>query len=203
MANIFGGDMKNVNQVPSASQRADALKQALDQKKLIPEGFLDDFNVMVTEDWRPENAANVIAKAWLDPDFKARLLKDGTAACAELGYSGVQGEYIHVLENTPLLQNVVVCTQCSCTAWPILGFPKEWYKSPEYRARLVRESRQVLTELGLSLPEEVEIRVTDTSAETRFLVLPERPDGTEGWDQERLAAIVTYETMVGIARVNL
>lgn len=193
----------NGKQRSSPAQHAEALWQSLEQQDLVPDGFIERYKKLVTQDWRPENGANVVAKAWLDPQFKKRLLADATAACAELGYSGAQGEYIHVLENSPSLQNVVVCTQCSCTAWPILGFPTEWYKSPEYRARLVRESRRVLAELGLELPEEVEIRVTDTTAETRFLVLPERPAGTEDWSQDKLASIVSYDAMVGIAQVNL
>lgn len=189
--------------VAPVKDRAAALKQALNEKGLVPEGFAEKFETVVTEDWDPSNGAHVIAKAWTDGAYKERLLADATAACAELGYAGPQGEYIYVLENTPTLQNVIVCTQCSCTAWPILGFPPDWYKSPEYRARLVRESRQVLRELGLDLPVDVEIRVSDTTAETRFVVLPERPPGTQGWTQEQLAAIVTREALVGIARVEL
>lgn len=189
--------------VAPVEARAAALKQALSEKGLVPEGFAEKFKTVVTEDWNPSNGAHVIAKAWTDAAYKERLMNDATAACAELGYAGPQGEYIYVLENTPALQNVIVCTQCSCTAWPILGFPPEWYKSPEYRARLVRNARQVLRELGLDLPEEVEIRVSDTTAETRFVVLPERPAGTQDWSQEQLAAIVSREALVGIAAVEL
>jgi len=149
----------------------------------------------------PRNGAKVVARAWVDPAYRARLLADGTAACAELGFEGPQGEYIVVLENTPRLHNVIVCTQCSCTAWPVLGLPPDWYKSPAYRARVVREARTVLHEMGLDLPADVAIRVWDTSAETRYLVLPLRPAGTEGWSEERLAAIVTREAMIGVAEV--
>lgn len=187
----------------SPAARSAALKSLMDEKGLIPKGFEERFEKTVTEHWRPSNGANVVARAWLDPDYRARLLTDATAACAELGYRGPQGEYIMVLENTPTLQNVIVCTQCSCTAWPLLGFPPDWYKSNEYRARVVRESRQILRELGLDLPVEVEIRVSDTTAETRYLVLPQRPKGTEGWSQEELASIISREAMIGIARVEV
>jgi nitrile hydratase len=143
-----------------------------------------------------------VAKAWTDPAFRARLFENGTAACAELGYQGIEGEYIVVLENTPTLHNVIVCTQCSCTAWPVLGLPPDWYKSPEYRSRVAREPRPVLRELGLELPAEMNIRVWDTTAETRYLVLPLRPPGTDGWSEEQLRKIVTREAMIGVAVVN-
>jgi nitrile hydratase len=181
--------------------RASAVADALAAKGLVPDGFLDVVKARATEAWSPRNGARVVARAWTDPEYRRRLLADGTAACAELGYAGPQGEYIVVLEDTPDLHNVIVCTQCSCTAWPVLGLPPDWYKSPEYRSRVVREPRRVLHELGLDLPESIAIRVWDTSAETRYMVLPLRPAGTEGWSEERLAAIVTREAMIGIARV--
>ena len=195
-------DPRHLRQPAPASARARALESALRDKGLVPDGFLERFHHVSTEKWHPRNGARVVARAWVDPAYRARLLADGTAACAELGYAGPQGEYIVVLEDTPLLHHVIVCTQCSCTAWPVLGLPPDWYKSLEYRARVVRESRTVLREMGLDLPPEVEIRVHDTSAETRFLVLPLRPRGTEGWSEERLAAIVTREAMIGVARVT-
>ena len=151
----------------------------------------------------PRNGARVVARAWLDADYRKRLLDDGTAACAELGYSGPQGEYIVALEDTPTLHNVIVCTQCSCTAWPVLGLPPDWYKSPEYRARVVREPRPVLRELGLELPASVAIRVWDTTAETRYMVLPLRPSGTEAWSEDQLAALVSREAMIGVALVDV
>ena len=184
------------------AQRARALKEALEDKGLLPDGFLDRFEAGLDELFHWRNGARVVARAWLDPDYRARLLADGTAACAELGFEGPEGEYIVVLEDAPTLHNVVVCAQCSCTAWPVLGLPPDWYKSPEYRARVAREPRPLLREMGLDLPESVEIRVWDTSAETRFLVLPLRPRGTEGWSEDRLAGIVTREAMFGIARVD-
>src|SRR5690348_6903384 len=181
--------------------RASALAGALAAKGLVPEGLLDIVTARATETWSPRNGARVVARAWVDPEYRRRLLADGTAACAELGYAGPQGEYIVVLEDTPDLHNVIVCTQCSYTAWPVLGLPPDWYKSPEYRSRVVREPRRVLHELGLDLPASIAIRVWDTTAETRYMVLPLRPAGTDGWSQERLAALVTREAMIGIERV--
>jgi nitrile hydratase len=182
------------------ARRARALKQALDNQKLIPHGFIEKFTKQMEVDWDPANGARVVARAWVDPAFRALLLKDGTAACAQFGYTGPQGEYIVALENTPTLQNVIVCTLCSCTAWPILGLPPDWYKSFEYRSRVVRESRSVLREMGLDLPESVQINVWDTTAETRYMVLPFRPQGTEGWSEEKLASIVTKDVLIGVAR---
>ncbi|MFZ6049572.1 nitrile hydratase subunit alpha [Pseudomonas sp. CR3202] len=184
----------------SASDRAFALNQALEERGLIPEGYVETFTEVMENDFDPANGARVVARAWVDPEFHALLLRDGTAACDLFGYTGVQGEYIVALENTPTLQNVIVCTLCSCTAWPVLGLPPDWYKSFEYRARVVRESRTVLREMGLDLPPEVEIRVWDTTAETRYMVLPFRPAGTEGWTEEQLASIVTKDVLIGIAR---
>ncbi len=184
------------------ARRADALREVLEDKGLVPDGFLDSWEAGLEDqyDWR--NGAQVVARAWLDAEYRRRLLADGTGACAELGFSGFEGEYIVVLEDTPQTHNVIVCTQCSCTAWPVLGLPPDWYKSPEYRARVAREPRPLLREMGLDLPEDVEIRVWDTSAETRFLVLPLRPSGTEGWNEQQLAAIVTREAMIGVARID-
>jgi len=188
---------------PSAppAARAKALADALSEKHLVPDGFLHRMTNTV-ESWSPRNGARVVARAWSDPDYRKRLLADGTAACAELGYAGPQGEYIVVLEDTPDVHNVIVCTQCSCTAWPVLGLPPDWYKSPAYRARVVREPRRVLREMGLELPDGVAVRVWDTSAETRYMVLPLRPADTEGWSEERLTALVTREAMIGVALVR-
>jgi nitrile hydratase len=185
-----------------AADRARALEAALAEKGLLPDGFLDTFRHVAEQEWSPRNGAKVVARAWTDPAYRERLLANGTAACAELGFAGPQGEYIVVLADTPTVHNVIVCTQCSCTAWPVLGLPPDWYKSLEYRARVVRESRTVLREMGLDVPADVEIRVWDTTAETRYLVLPLRPAGTEGWSEERLASLVTREAMIGVARVE-
>lgn len=187
----------------SAAARTKALLDTLAAKQLVPERFLEAVVANATEQWSPRNGARVVAKAWIDPDYRRRLLEDATAACAELGYAGPQGEYIVAIEDTPALHNVIVCTQCSCTAWPVLGLPPDWYKSPEYRARVVREPRPVLRQLGLEVPENVAIRVWDTTAETRYIVLPLRPAGTEGWSEDELAAIVTREAMIGVAMVTI
>ena len=182
------------------SKRARALKEALDRKQLIPDGFIEDFTHKMEVDWDPANGARVVARAWVDPAFRELLLRDGTAACEQFHCTGPQGEYIVALENTPTLQNVIVCTLCSCTAWPVLGLPPDWYKSFEYRSRVVREARSVLREMGLDLPESVSIKVWDTTAETRYMVLPVRPAGTEGWSEEKLASIVTKDVLIGVAR---
>jgi len=193
----------SMNTVASASDRAFALKKALEEQALVPEGYIETFTEIMENDFDPANGARVVARAWVDPTFHQLLLTDGTAACAQFGYTGVQGEYIVALENTPTLQNVIVCTLCSCTAWPVLGLPPDWYKSFEYRSRVVREARTVLREMGLDLPKEVEIRVWDTSAETRYMVLPFRPSGTEDWTEEQLASLVTKDVLIGIARPEL
>jgi nitrile hydratase len=182
------------------AERARALHKALFDKKLIPDGFIEGFTKLMEHDWDPANGAKVVARAWVDPKYRELLLKDGTAACAQFGFTGPQGEYIVALENTPKLQNVIVCSLCSCTNWPVLGLPPEWYKSFEYRARLVREGRTVLRELGEDLEDDVTVQVWDTTAETRYFVLPVRPAGTEGWSEEELAKLVTKDVLIGTAR---
>jgi len=157
---------------------------------------------MYEEDVGPLNGAKVVAKAWVDPEYKARLLEEGTSAIAELGFKGPQGEHIDVLENTPTVHNVVVCTLCSCYPWPVLGLPPGWYKDPAYRSRMVREPRKLLSELGLTLGDDVEIRVWDSSTEVRYMVLPERPAGTDNLSEEELAGLVTRDAMVGVAKVS-
>lgn len=193
--------MKSHKQNASPAARAAALEHALEEGGLIAEGVLDSLETAAEDHFDWHHGARVVARAWVDPDYRARLLADGTAACAELGFAGPQGEYIVVLEATAECHHVIVCTQCSCTAWPVLGLPPDWYKSPAYRARVVREPRRVLSEMGLRVPAEVAIRVTDTTAETRFMVLPLRPEGTDDWSEDQLAAIVTREAMIGIAVV--
>jgi nitrile hydratase len=185
--------------IAPVAARAAAVRSSLIDKSLLTTEMIDHIVHLGAEEWRHENGARVVARAWSDPAFKARLLDDATAACAELGYEGPQGEYIVALEETPDRHNVIVCTQCSCTAWPILGLPTDWYKSPEYRARVVREPRPVLRELGLEVAEDVSIRVWETSAETRYMVIPLRPPGTEGWNEAQLATLVTREAMIGTA----
>ncbi|MDQ1012146.1 nitrile hydratase [Streptomyces sp. V4I23] len=182
-----------------ASDRAWALFKALDQKNLIPQGYAESWKKVFEIDFDPKNGARVVARAWTDPAYRDLLLRDGTAACAQFGYTGPQGEYIVALEDTPAIKNVIVCSLCSCTNWPVLGLPPEWYKSFEYRARVVREPRKVLEEMGTTLPADTEIRVYDTTAETRYMVLPVRPDGTEDWTEEQLAEIVTKDCLIGVA----
>ena len=185
----------------SIEQRVAATKEALIDAGRITEADLDQFAHMA-QDWRPENGAKVVARAWTDPEFRARLLEDATSACAEMGYAGPQGEYIVALEDTRERHNVVVCTQCSCTAWPVLGLPPDWYKSPAYRARVVREPRRVLSEMGLHVSDEVAIRVWETSAETRYMVIPLRPEGTQKLTEDALARLVTREALIGVALAN-
>ncbi|SDI65757.1 nitrile hydratase [Pseudomonas flavescens] len=192
---------KAVSQASTSTpgERAWALFQVMQDKNLIPEGYLESLTDLMANQFDPANGARVVAKAWVDPAYRALLLRDGTAACAEFGYTGPQGEYIVALEDTPTLKNVIVCSLCSCTNWPVLGLPPEWYKSFEFRARLVREGRTVLRELGTELPEGMTIKVWDTSAESRYLVLPMRPEGTEHLSEQDLQALVTKDVLIGVA----
>ena len=180
--------------------RARALEALLAEKGLLDRAVVDAIVRRYEQDIGPMNGARVVARAWVDPAYKARLLANGTAAIAELGFGGPEGEHLVVVENTPSIHNVVVCTLCSCYPWPVLGLPPTWYKSPPYRARMVREPRVVLREMGLNLPEHVEIRVWDSSAEIRYMVLPERPPGCEGKSEPQLAAMVSRDAMIGTAR---
>jgi nitrile hydratase len=187
--------------VAPPDRRVAALEAAFEARGLDAKAFVDKQVRVSEEDWVPQNGARVVAKAWTDPAFRERLLRDGKSAVAELGLSmPAHHRHLVVLENTPTLHNVICCTQCSCTAYTIIGLPPDWYKDFEYRARVVRESRTVLREMGLDLPPEIEIRVWDTSADTRYMVLPLRPAATEGWSEERLASIVTKDAMIGVAR---
>ena len=181
--------------------RVEALASLLTERGLIDQATVDNFIKTYEQSVGPMNGAKVVAKAWTDPDYRARLLADGTAAIAELGFKGPQGEHIVVLENTPAVHHVVVCTLCSCYPWPVLGLPPSWYKAPAYRSRVVREPRQVLHEFGLDLADEVEVRVYDSSSEVRYMVLPERPAGTGSLSEEELAGLVTRDAMVGVAKV--
>ena len=151
---------------------------------------------------RPRNGARVVAKSWVDAAFRARLLADGRAAVAELGLSMPKHHrHLVALENTPRVHNVICCTLCSCTAFTLIGLPPDWYKDLEYRARIVRQSRTVLREMGLDLPAEVEVRVWDTTADTRYIVIPEQPPHSQGWSEERLASVVTRDSMIGVSRL--
>ena len=182
--------------------RTEALEQLLVERGLVDPQVMDTFIKTYEKDVGPLNGAQVVAKAWTDPEFKQRLLEDGTGAVAELGFKGPQGEHLVVVENSSAVHNVVVCTLCSCYPWPLLGLPPAWYKDPAYRSRVVREPRTVLGEMGLELPKDTEITVWDSSSEVRFFVLPQRPSGTEKFSEAELAALVTRDAMVGVAQVN-
>ena len=189
--------------VPSEmALRVKALESVLVEKGLVDPAALDLLIDTYEHKIGPRNGASVVARAWKDAAYKKRLLADATAAIAELGYGGSQGEDMVVLENTPQVHNVVVCTLCSCYPWPVLGLPPVWYKSAPYRSRAVMDPRGVLAEFGLELPEDVEVRVWDSTAEVRYLVLPERPAGTEKLSEEELAALVTRDSMIGVAKVK-
>ena len=181
--------------------RVKALESLLVEKGLVETKALDAIIDFYETKVGPHNGARIVARAWTDPAYKRRLLTDATAAIDEVGFGGSEGEDMLVLENAPKVHNMVVCTLCSCYPWPVLGLPPVWYKSAAYRARAVIDPRGVLKELGLELDDEVEVRVWDSTAELRYLVLPERPAGTEGWTEERLAALVTRDAMVGVAKV--
>src|SRR3989449_7114237 len=182
--------------------RAKALESLLVEKGLVDPKALDELIDTYETKVGPRNGARVVARAWVDPAYKKRLLEDATAAIAELGFGGRGGEHMVVVENTPEVHNLVVCTLCSCYPWPVLGLPPVWYKSAPYRSRAVIEPRAVLSELGLDLGADVALRVWDSTAELRYLVLPERPAGTEGWTEEQLASIVTRDAMIGVATVT-
>lgn len=177
--------------------RVKALESILFEKGLIDPAALDLLVDTYEHQVGPRNGAQVVAKAWTDPAYKKRLLEDATAAIAELGFSGVQGEDMLVVENTRDVHNMVVCTLCSCYPWPTLGLPPIWYKSAPYRSRVVIDPRGVLKEFGVSVPLDREVRVWDSSAELRYLVLPERPADTQGWSEEQLIELVTRDSMIG------
>ena len=177
--------------------RVKAVETLLLNKGLIDSKTLDELIDTYENRIGPKNGAKVVAKAWVDPEYKKRLLNDATSAIRELSYQGRQGENMVVVENTPETHNVIVCTLCSCYPWPVLGIPPTWYKSDEYRSRTVREPRKVLLEFGLSLDPKVQIKVWDSTAEIRYLVLPMRPKGTENMDESKLAELVTRNSMIG------
>jgi nitrile hydratase subunit alpha len=190
-------------QTQALSTRVQALESLLIAKGLVSAATLDKLVDIYEHDLGPINGAKVVARAWVDPAYKQRLLTNATAAIAELGFGGLQGEHMVVVENTPTTHNVVVCTLCSCYPWPVLGLPPTWYKSAPYRSRVVINPRSVLHEFGLDVDESVEIHVWDSSAEIRYMVLPERPTGTEHMTEERLATLVTRDAMIGVTRVRL
>jgi nitrile hydratase subunit alpha len=186
----------------AAALRAKAIESLLVEKGLLASDVIDRVVEIYEKDVGPLNGAKVVARAWRDAEYKRRLLEDGTAAIAELGFGGLQGEHMVVVENTPRVHNVVCCTLCSCYPWPVLGLPPTWYKSLAYRSRIVREPRAVLREFGLELPESVEVRVWDSSAEIRYMVLPERPPASADLGEEELASLVTRDSLIGVAKIE-
>jgi nitrile hydratase len=185
-----------------AAIRVRALESILQEKGLIDPKAIDALVDTYENKVGPRNGAKVVARAWVDPAYKERLLMDATAAIKEFGFSGLQGEDMVVVENTPEVHNLVVCTLCSCYPWPTLGLPPVWYKAAPYRARAMSDPRGILQEFGTELDEKVEVRTWDTTAELRYLVLPERPAGTEKLSEDELAGLVTRDSMIGVAKVN-
>ena len=183
--------------------RALALESLLVEKGLLTSEEVDRIVSMYEHDIGPMLGARVVARAWVDGAYKERLLADGPAAVKELGISYPDGTQLVVVENQQDVHNVIVCTLCSCYPWPVLGLPPTWYKSPPYRSRMVREPRTVLEEFDLTLPDEVAVNVWDSSSDVRYMVLPQRPQGTEGWTEEQLAGIVTRDSMIGVARPRI
>ena len=188
--------------VAPVERRVAAMEASLEAHGLRPAEFIAAQQELIKDHWDPENGARVVARAWTDPAFRQRLLSNGRAAVMELGIPmPPHHQHLVALENSPQVHNVICCTLCSCTAFTVIGLPPDWYKDLEYRARVVRQSRTVLKEMGLDLPASTEIRVWDTTTDTRYIVVPERPPGTEGWTQERLASIVTRDSMIGVSRL--
>jgi len=186
----------------SPALRAEAIEQLLTERGLLDPNVMDAIITTYETAVGPLNGAKVVAKAWTDPDYRRRLLDDSTAAIAELGFLGPQTEHVIAVENTSNEHHVVVCTLCSCYPWQLLGLPPSWYKNPAYRARVVKEPRIVLAEMGLALAEDIHITVHDSSSEVRWMVLPQRPAGTEDLTQEQLIPLITRESMVGVAVVE-
>jgi nitrile hydratase subunit alpha len=198
----FNEQRRNAQETAELDERTRKLEALLLDKKLVAADTLKRLVETYENDIGPEYGAKVIARAWVDSAFKLRLLSDATMAIRELGYGGLQGEHMVVVENTADVHNVVVCSLCSCYPWPVLGLPPSWYKNPAYRSRLPIDPRGVLREFGLDLPQSVEVRVWDSSAEIRYLVMPERPAKTAHLQEENLAKLVTRDSMIGVAKAN-
>jgi nitrile hydratase len=188
--------------IGDAALRVNAIVSLLVEKGLVDLDALDGIVQAYETEIGPHNGASVVARAWTDLEYKTRLLEDSNAAIAELGFTGAQGENMVVVENTPEVHNLVVCTLCSCYPWPVLGLPPTWYKSPPYRAGAVRDPRGVLREFGVELEDHVKVQVWDSNSEIRYMVLPERPTGTEGMSEKDLAALVTRDSMIGTGRAT-
>jgi nitrile hydratase len=191
-----------VQRTAPIEQRVDAVQAALEAHGLKTAEGVADLGHRAQEEWVPRNGARIVARAWVDPEFRKRLLANGVAAVTEMGFTMPRHHrHLVVLENSAKVQNVICCTQCSCTAFTLIGLPPDWYKDLEYRARVVRESRTVLKEMGLDLAPDVEIRVWDTTADTRYMVLPEQPAHTRGWPEEKLVGVVTRDSLIGVERL--
>ncbi len=197
-----GHDHGEGSELGDTELRVRALESLLTEKGYVDPAALDELIDIYETRVGPRNGARVVARAWTDADYRKWLLQDATAAIADMGYTGRQGEDMVALENTPALHNMVVCTLCSCYPWPVLGLPPMWYKSTPYRSRVVIDPRGVLREFGVTLPDDVEVRVWDSTSEVRYLVLPMRPSGTEGWSVEQLVEIITRDSMIGTGLVT-
>ena len=200
--NPFLEKRRNAAETEALEERTRKLEDLLVTKGLVDKKTLDKLVDLYENDIGPLNGAQVVARAWTDPDYKERLLADATAAIGELGFGGLQGEHMVIVENTPDVHNMVVCSLCSCYPWPVLGLPPTWYKDPAYRSRAPIDPRGVLREFGVELAASIEVRVWDSSAEIRYLVLPERPAGTDDWPEERLTELVSRDAMIGVATIK-
>ena len=194
-------DHHHPEELAPVEARIAAIEAVLVEKGVLDVDAVDQIVAHFEDNLGPMNGARVIARAWTDPEYRTRLLTDGTAAIAELGFGGPEGEHMVVVENTADVHNLVVCTLCSCYPWPVLGLPPKWYKAPAYRSRAVREPRRLLAEMGTVIADDVEVRVWDSSAEARYLVLPMRPTGTDDLSEDQLAGIVTRDSMIGVQRL--
>ena len=195
-------DDRIVKRTAPVEARVDAIEAALEARGLEAAAAIEELGHKAQEEWIPRNGARIVARAWVDPEFRKRLLANGREAALEMGFTMPKHHrHLVVLENTPKVQNVICCTLCSCTAFTLIGLPPDWYKDLEYRSRVVRESRTVLREMGLDLAPDVEVRVWDTTADTRYMVLPMQPSHTVGWSEERLAQLVTQDALIGVARL--
>jgi nitrile hydratase len=195
-------DDRAIQRTAPIEQRLNSIQAAFDERGMNATEAVDELSHLAQEQWVPQNGARVVARAWVDPEFRRRLLLDGRSAVGELGLAlPKHHRHLVVLENSAKVQNVICCTLCSCTAFTIIGLPPDWYKDLQYRSRVVRESRVVLREMGLDLAPDVEIRVWDTTADTRYMVLPEQPLHTVGWPEDKLVSVVTRDSMIGVARL--
>jgi nitrile hydratase len=193
---------RSAAETEALEERTRKIEDLLVTKGLVEKETLDKLVDLYENDIGPLNGAKVVALAWTDPAYKERLMANATAAIGELGFGGLQGEHMVVVENTPGVHNIVVCSLCSCYPWPVLGLPPTWYKDPSYRSRVPIDPRGVLKEFGVTIAESTEVRVWDSSAEIRYLVLPERPAGTDGWSMDKLAELVTRDSMIGVATLD-